>query len=57
MRFTLCEAPTHENSQTKTLGTPFPSLCYKCVGSLMSHANWVTLKIEEMRPTVYNSLS
>ena len=39
--------------QTTTLGTKCPTLCDKCVGSLTSPANHVTLKMQEAGPTVY----
>ena len=32
-----------EQGQTTTPGTPYPTLCDKCVGSLMSPANDITL--------------
>ena len=40
--------------QTTIPGTLCPNLCDKCVGSLMSLANHVTLEMQEMRPTVYS---
>ena len=52
------KAPTREIQdtewgQTITPGTSSPTLSEKCVGSLASPANHVTLKIQETAPTVY----
>ena len=43
-----------EQGQTTTPGTPCPTLCDKCVGSLTSPANHITLKMQETGPTVYS---
>ena len=42
--------------QTTILGTAWPTLYNKCVGSLMSPAtcNHVTLKMQETAPTVFS---
>ena len=39
--------------QTTTPGTPCPTLYDKCVGSLTSPADHVTLKMQETGPTIY----
>ena len=58
MRLTLCEAPTGETlGLTTTLGTTCPTLFDKCVGSLMSTVNHVTLKMQETRPLVLSPYS
>ena len=42
--------------QTTTLGTTYPTVFDRCVGSLTSPVNHVTLKIQEMGPSVYKQL-
>ena len=41
--------------QTTTLGTMCPTLFDKCIGSLTSPADYVTLKMQETGPTVFSS--
>ena len=45
---------TLKRGQTTTLQTPCPTLFAKCVGSLTTPANHVTLKMQETGPTAYS---
>ena len=45
-----------KQGQTTTPGISSPTLSDKCVGSLTSPANHITLKMEETGPTVYKQL-
>ena len=46
-----------KQGQTTALRTTCPTLCDKCVGSLITcPANHVTRKMQEMGPTAYNIL-
>ena len=42
-----------KQGQTTTPGTPCPTLYDKCVGSLTSPADHITLKMQETGPTIY----
>jgi len=54
MRLTQCEAPTREARPDTTRGISSPTLSDQCVGSLMSPADQITLKMQETGPTVYS---
>ena len=43
-----------KQGQTTIPGTPWATLCDKCVGSLKFPANHVTLQKQETGPTVYS---
>ena len=43
-----------KQGQTTTPGISSPTLSDKCVGSLTSPANHITLKMQETGPTVYS---
>ena len=43
-----------KQGQTTTPRISFPTLSDKCVGSLTSPANHITLKMQETGPTVYS---
>ena len=45
-----------KQGQTTTPGISSPTLSDKCVGSLTSPANHITLKMQETGPTVYSPL-
>ena len=47
------QQPVRQGQTTKP-GTTCSILCDKCVGSLTSHANHVTLKMKDAGPTVYS---
>ena len=56
MRLSQCEGlhqPVRQG-QTTTPGTMCPTLFDMCVGSLMSPAGYVTLKMQETGPLVYS---
>ena len=42
-----------QRDQTTTPGTTFPTIYERCVGSLTSPANRITLKMQEMGPTFF----
>ena len=43
-----------KQGQTTTPGISSPNLSDKCLGSLTSSANHITLKMQEAGPTVYS---
>ena len=56
MRLTLfVKHPPVKQIQTTTPETLCPTICNKCVGSLTSPADHITLKIQETGPTVCSS--
>ena len=54
MRLTLCEAPTRETRPDHYTGNSVPYSYDKCMGSLTSPAYYITLKMQEMGPTIYH---
>ena len=55
MRSTLCEAPTRETRPDHYTGNSVPCTLFdKCMGSLTSPADYITLKMQEMGPTIYH---
>ena len=46
-----------KQGQTKTPETLWPTFCDKCVGSLTSSDNHVTVKIWETGPTIFSPFS
>ena len=54
MRLSLFEAQPVRQGQTTTPGTTCRTLFDKCVGSLTSPADHVTLKMQETGPPVYS---
>ena len=54
LRLSLCEAPTRETRPDHNTGNYWPTLFDKCVGSLTSPSDYVTVKMQETGPTVYS---
>ena len=53
MRLPYVKHQPVKQGQTTTPGTPCPTLYDKCVGSLTSPADYITLKMQGTGPTIY----
>ena len=53
LKFCVRQQPVRQ-SQTSTPGTTRPTLRDKCMSSLTPPASYVTLKVQETRPTIYS---